>query len=73
MVSREKFIEGVRITAFALHAIMAIVVSALLYRCQTQVYTNTGYKIIAVDWQVNSLFSRINFAFDMRFFTELEE
>lgn len=52
MVSRACVVDTVRVAAFALHATMAIVVAALLFSCHTQLYTNTGYHVIAVDWQV---------------------
>ena len=67
MVSREKFVEVVRIIAFVMHAVMAVVVVSILFACKTQVYSNTGYHIIAVDWQVCACVARAQFASNPRF------
>ena len=52
MVSRACVVDTVRVAAFAFHAVMAIVVATLLFTCRTQMYTNTGYHVMVVDWQV---------------------
>ena len=52
MVSRVCVVDSVRVAAFAFHAVMAIVVATLLFTCRTQMYTNTGYHVMVVDWQV---------------------
>jgi hypothetical protein len=49
--SREKIVLAVRIIAFALHALMAVVTVSLMFACRVQVYTNHGYHTIALDWQ----------------------
>ena len=52
MVSRACVADSVRVSAFVMHATMAIVVSAVLFSCHTQTYTNTGYHVAVGDWQV---------------------
>lgn len=55
MPSRELLTECVRVSAFAMHAGMAITVSVLLFACQTQLYTNNGYDTVTTDWQAYKL------------------
>lgn len=47
----DRVIELVRISAFGLHALMACIVAGLLFGCRTQLYTNSGYRTVALDWQ----------------------
>ena len=49
--SREKAVQAVRVTAFILHALMALVIVSLMFACRVQNYTNYGYHTIALDWQ----------------------
>lgn len=52
MVSRAFVSDAVRVSAFVLHAAMTVVVASLLFACKAQHYTNTGYRVAVMDWQV---------------------
>lgn len=51
-ISRDKLVLAVRIIAFVLHAVMALVITGLMFACRVQAYTNWGYHTIALDWKV---------------------